>query len=93
MNLIALHRSGEGAKESLNVQGAYLEVLADTIGSVGAAIAAILLELFGWNWIPSSLLHRRRLGLVGLGGTYRLGAQASVFPAVGSSTLRSRRAA
>ena len=51
VNLIAFALLREGAKESLNVQGAYLEVLADTIGSVGVVIAAVSLELFGWGWI------------------------------------------
>ena len=40
-----------GAKETLNVEGAYLEVLADTIGSVGVIVAALLLQVFGWTWV------------------------------------------
>ena len=74
VNLIAFALLREGAKESLNVQGAYLEVLADTIGSVGVVIAAISLELFGWNWIDP--LIGAALGLWILPRTYRLGAQA-----------------
>lgn len=50
VNLVAFALLREGAKESLNVEGAYLEVLADTIGSVGVIVAAVLLELFGWTW-------------------------------------------
>ncbi len=50
VNLVAFALLREGAKESLNVEGAYLEVLADTIGSVGVIIAAILLDVFGWTW-------------------------------------------
>ena len=32
-----------GAKESLNVEGAYLEVLADTVGSVGVIVGAVVI--------------------------------------------------
>jgi cobalt-zinc-cadmium efflux system protein len=74
VNLIAFALLREGAKESLNVHGAYLEVLADTIGSVGVVIAAITLELFGWNWIDPVI--GAVLGVWILPRTYRLGAQA-----------------
>ena len=50
-NLVAFALLREGSKESLNLEGAYLEVLADTIGSVGVIIAAVMLEVFGWGWI------------------------------------------
>ena len=50
VNLIAFALLREGAKESLNVEGAYLEVLADTVGSVGVIVAAVLVQGFGWNW-------------------------------------------
>ena len=52
-NLVAFALLREGAKESVNVEGAYLEVLADTVGSVGVIVAAVLLELFGWVWIDA----------------------------------------
>jgi cobalt-zinc-cadmium efflux system protein len=74
VNLIAFALLREGAKESLNVHGAYLEVLADTVGSVGVVIAAISLELFGWHWIDPVI--GAALGLWILPRTYRLGAQA-----------------
>ena len=50
-NLVAFALLRRGAKESLNVEGAYLEVLADTVGSVGVIIGAIVLQLSGWEWI------------------------------------------
>jgi cobalt-zinc-cadmium efflux system protein len=50
-NLVAFALLREGAKESLNVEGAYLEVLADTIGSVGVILAAVLIQLTGWGWV------------------------------------------
>jgi cobalt-zinc-cadmium efflux system protein len=40
----------DGAKESINLRGAYLEVLADLIGSVGVLISGALTLLFGWRY-------------------------------------------
>lgn len=50
-NLVAFALLREGSKESINVEGAYLEVLADTVGSVGVILAAVLLEVFDWAWV------------------------------------------
>lgn len=36
-------------KENLNVRSAFMHVIGDLLGSVGAIIAAILILLFGWN--------------------------------------------
>jgi cobalt-zinc-cadmium efflux system protein len=44
-----------GQEESLNVKGAYLEVWADMIGSVGVIIGAGLIKLTGWAWIDSAV--------------------------------------
>jgi cobalt-zinc-cadmium efflux system protein len=52
-NLVAFALLRVGAKESVNVEGAYLEVLADTVGSIGVIVAAVLLEWFGWVWVDS----------------------------------------
>ena len=38
-----------GQAESLNVRGAYLEVLADLVGSVAVIVAAVLIMLTGWT--------------------------------------------
>ncbi|OLF18701.1 cation diffusion facilitator family transporter [Actinophytocola xanthii] len=40
----------EGAKESLNLRGAYLEVLADLVGSVGVLVSGLVTLLFGWRY-------------------------------------------
>jgi cobalt-zinc-cadmium efflux system protein len=45
VNLTALLLLRGGAAESLNVRGAYVEVLADTAGSVGVLLAAALVAL------------------------------------------------
>ncbi len=36
-------------KENLNIKSAFLHVIGDLLGSVGAIIAAILIIVFGWN--------------------------------------------
>ena len=41
---------GADVKENLNMRGAYLHVISDMLGSVGAIIAAILIMFFGWGW-------------------------------------------
>lgn len=41
---------GGDVKENLNMKGAYLHVLSDTLGSIGAIAAALLIMFFGWNW-------------------------------------------
>ena len=50
-NLISFRLLQQGAAESVNVQGAYLEVLADLVGSVGVIIAAGLFMATGWAWV------------------------------------------
>nr|WP_245774004.1 cation diffusion facilitator family transporter [Pseudonocardia ammonioxydans] len=48
VNLISLRLLAAGARESLNVKGAYLEVMADMLGSVGVIVAALVVWLTGW---------------------------------------------
>jgi cobalt-zinc-cadmium efflux system protein len=74
VNVIAFTLLREGAKESINVHGAYLEVLADTLGSIGVIVAAVTLELFGWSWVDPVIAAV--LGLWILPRTYHLGARA-----------------
>ncbi|WP_327087461.1 cation diffusion facilitator family transporter [Nonomuraea sp. NBC_01738] len=47
VNLVALFMLRAGAAESLNVKGAYLEVMADTAGSVGVIVAGWLVATTG----------------------------------------------
>ena len=42
-----LHSQGS-TKENLNIRSAFLHVIGDLLGSVGAIIAAVLIMLFGW---------------------------------------------
>ncbi|MEU8540602.1 cation diffusion facilitator family transporter [Streptomyces sp. NPDC048717] len=49
-NVISLSLLMRGQQESLNVRGAYLEVLADALGSVTVLIAAGVILLTGWTY-------------------------------------------
>lgn len=49
VNLVVLVMLRAGAAESLNLKGAYLEVLADTLGSVGVVLAGVLIATTGWG--------------------------------------------
>lgn len=53
VNLVSLRLLQSGAKSSLNMKGAYLEVWSDLLGSVGVIVAALLIRWTGWLWIDS----------------------------------------
>ena len=50
VNLVCLFLLRQGAGESLNVKGAYLEVVADTVGSLGVLAAGVLVATTGSAW-------------------------------------------
>ena len=75
VNLIAFALLRRGSQESLNVEGAYLEVVADTLGSVGVIVAAVLLEVYGWTWVDP--LFGAAIGVWILPRTWRLGRRAA----------------
>ncbi len=50
VNVIAFALLRPGARESLNVKGAHLEVLADTLSSVGVLVAGLIVLLTGWPY-------------------------------------------
>ncbi len=74
VNLVAFALLREGSRESLNVEGAYLEVLADTVGSVGVIAAAVLLQLYGWTWVDPVVAAA--IGVWILPRTWRLGRRS-----------------
>ncbi|MFT7601395.1 MAG: cobalt-zinc-cadmium efflux system protein [Acidimicrobiales bacterium] len=74
VNIVAFLLLREGSKESINLEGAYLEVLADAVGSVGVIIAALMLEFMGWSWADPVIAAL--IGLWILPRTWRLGRQA-----------------
>lgn len=41
---------GGDTKENLNLRAAFLHVIGDMLGSVGAVVAALLIMFFGWGW-------------------------------------------
>ena len=51
VNLIAMRILAGGKEDSLNLKGAYLEVWADMLGSLGVIGAAIAIYFTGLNWI------------------------------------------
>lgn len=49
-NVAAFALLRRGARESINVRGAYLEVVGDLLGSVGVVLAAVVIALTGWTY-------------------------------------------
>jgi cobalt-zinc-cadmium efflux system protein len=74
-NLVAFGLLRSGARESLNVRGAYLEVLGDLLGSVGVIVAAVVIGLTGWSYADPIIAVA--VGLFILPRTWRL-ARAAV---------------
>jgi cation diffusion facilitator family transporter len=56
-SLAVLHRSRSG---SLNLRGAYLEVLADALGSVAVIVAAVVMLVTGWT--PADIVASAVIG-------------------------------
>jgi cobalt-zinc-cadmium efflux system protein len=52
-NLVGILVLWSGRGESLNLRGAYLEVLADLLGSVAVIVAAVMIGFTGWAWLDS----------------------------------------
>jgi len=50
VNLAALLLLGGARHENMNVRGAWLHVVADALGSVGAMTAGLLVWTLGWTW-------------------------------------------
>jgi cobalt-zinc-cadmium efflux system protein len=55
VNVIAFLILREGAAESLNMRGAYLEVLSDMLGSVGVILAATVMWVTDWGWVDPAV--------------------------------------
>lgn len=74
VNLISFRLLSAGSKESLNIKGAYLEVLADMLGSVGVIVAAVIIATTGWPYADA--IVGAGIGLFILPRTYKLMKQA-----------------
>jgi cobalt-zinc-cadmium efflux system protein len=73
-NVVAFALLREGARESINVEGAYLEVLADLVGSIAVIAGAIVILVRGWQWVDP--LVGVVIGVWILPRTWRLGSRA-----------------
>ncbi|MEV6693921.1 cation diffusion facilitator family transporter [Micromonospora sp. NPDC051196] len=73
-NVVAFALLRPGAQESINLRGAYLEVLGDLLGSLGVIGAATLIALTDWWWADP--LVAVAIGLFILPRTWRLGRAA-----------------
>ena len=51
VNLVSMRLLASGKDKSLNVKGAYLEVWADMLGSLGVIAGAGVIKLTGWLWV------------------------------------------
>ncbi|MEY2523933.1 MAG: cobalt-zinc-cadmium efflux system protein [Ilumatobacteraceae bacterium] len=74
VNVIAFLLLRAGSKESLNLQGAYLEVLSDMLGSVGVIVAAIVWGVTGWSWVDPVI--GAAIGVFILPRAWKLGREA-----------------
>jgi cobalt-zinc-cadmium efflux system protein len=73
-NVVAFLLLREGSGESLNVEGAYLEVMSDLVGSAGVIAAAAVIAATGWAWVDPAV--GVAIGVFILPRGWRLGAQA-----------------
>ncbi|SBT45551.1 cation diffusion facilitator family transporter [Micromonospora auratinigra] len=73
-NLVAFALLRAGAQESINLRGAYLEVLGDLLGSLGVIAAAMVIALTDWWWADPVVAVA--IGLFILPRTWRLGRAA-----------------
>jgi cobalt-zinc-cadmium efflux system protein len=70
VNLVSLRALHDVRHGSLNVRGAYLHVLSDALGSVGALIAAVIVAATGW--VLADPIVSILISLLILGGAWQL---------------------
>jgi cobalt-zinc-cadmium efflux system protein len=74
VNLVAFFLLRAGARESLNLRGAYLEVFSDALGSLGVIVAAAVWGATGWDWVDPVV--GAAIGVLILPRAWRLGREA-----------------
>lgn len=74
INLISFRLLQAGAKDSLNVRGAFLEVVSDALGSAGVLLAGAIVLLTGWSYADPII--GAAIGLFILPRTWALGRAA-----------------
>jgi cation diffusion facilitator family transporter len=70
VNVISLGVLHRGRAESLNVRGAYLEVLADALGSVAVIVAGVVIAVTGWT--PADIVASAVIGCLVLPRAWHL---------------------
>ena len=74
VNLVGIYNLRRGSKESLNVQGAFLEVVSDMLGSIGVIVAGLIMYFTGWYYADP--IFSMLIGLFILPRTWGLMMQA-----------------
>ena len=74
VNVVGFLLLRDGARESLNVRGAYLEVLADLLTSAGVVVAAVIILATGWE--QADAVIAAAIALFIFPRTFRLAGQA-----------------
>jgi cobalt-zinc-cadmium efflux system protein len=70
VNIVAARLLHPSSEHNLNVRGAYLHVLGDLLGSVGAILAALV--ILGTGWLPADPIISCLVALLILVGSWRL---------------------
>ena len=78
VNLVALKVLGDHQHSNLNIRGAFLHVLGDTLGSAGVIISALVIQFTGWNTVDA-LVSLGIAGLLVLSGVRLLRDSVSVL--------------
>lgn len=74
VNIVGMFMLKAGSKESLNMKGAYFEVLSDMVTSIGVIIAAVIMMTTGWYYADP--LISAGIGLFILPRTWKLLTEA-----------------
>ena len=74
INLIGWRLLRPGAQDSINIRGAYFEVVADLAGSIGVIVAALIMITTGWR--HADTLFAALIGLLIIPRAWSLGRQA-----------------
>lgn len=77
INLIGMKILKAGSKESINIKGAFLEVVSDMLSSVAVIIAGIIILATGWLYIDP--IMSALIGLFILPRTYNLLKESVVY--------------
>jgi len=70
VNLVSIRLLASGAERSLNLRGAYLEVMGDFLGSVAVLVAAVVILVTGW--VPADPIASVLIALLILPRTWAL---------------------